>query len=63
MEEHDEELIVEVTGSPFCREIRETRLLEGFKLPIIKAYEVKSDHLHHFNNLMKLHLVFDMAKG
>ena len=65
MEEHDKELIAEVTGSPFCREIREARLLEGFKLPTIKVYEGKSDpqdHLDHFNDLMELYLVSDMAK-
>ena len=65
MEEHDEELIVEVTRSPFCREIREARLPEGFKLLTTKAYKGKSnlpDHLDHFNDLMALHLVFDMAK-
>ena len=65
MEEHDEELIAEATGSPFCREICEARLLKGFKLYTIKVYEGKSDpqnHLDHFNDLMELHLVFDMAK-
>ena len=65
MEEHDEELIAEATTSPFCREIRETRLLEGFKLPSIKAYEGKSnpqDHLDDFNDLTELHLVSDMVK-
>ena len=38
---------------------------EGFKLPTIKAYEGKldpKDHLDHFNVLMELHLVSDMAK-
>ena len=65
MEEHNEELIAEATGLPFCREIREARLPEGFKFPSIKAYEGKSnpqDHLDHFNDLMGLHLVSDMAK-
>ena len=65
MDEHDEDLIAEATGSPFCREIREARLPEGFKLPSIKACEGKSkpqDHLDHFNDLMELHLVSDMAK-
>ena len=65
MEEHDKELIVEATGSPFCREIHEAKLPEGFTLPTIKAYEGKSDpqdYLDHFNNLMELHLISDMAK-
>ena len=54
MEEHDEELLAE-----------DARLPEGFKLPTIKAYEGKSDpqdHLDHFNDLMEMHLVSDMAK-
>ena len=49
-----------VTRLPFSQEIREAKLLEGFKLPKIKAYEVISspqDHLDHFNDLMELHLV------
>ena len=43
----------------------EARLPEVFKLPSIKAYEGTSDpqdHLDHFNNLIELHLVLDMAK-
>ena len=65
MEEHNEELITEATRSPFCRKIHEMKLPEGFKLLIIKAYEGKSDpqdHLDHFNDLIELHLVSDMAK-
>ena len=65
MEEHDEELIAEVTGLPFYREIREAMLPKGFKFPTIKAYKRKSDlldHLDHFNDLMELHLVSDMVK-
>ena len=65
IEEHDKVLIAEATKSPFCREIREARLLEGFKVPTIKAYKGKSDpqnHLDHFNDLMELHLVSAMAK-
>ena len=60
MEENDEELIAAATGSPFSREIREAKLLEGFKLSTIKAYEGKSnpqDHLDHFNDLMELHFI------
>ena len=38
MEENNEELIAKATGSPFSREICEAKLLEGFKLPIIKAF-------------------------
>ena len=64
MEEHNEELVAEATGSPFCREICEASLPKGFKLPTIKAYERESDpqdHLDHFNDLMD-HLVSNMAK-
>ena len=65
MKENDVELIAAVTGSSFNQEIREARLLKGFKLPAIKVYEGKSDpqeHLDHFNNLMELHLVSKMTK-
>ena len=65
MEEHDEELITEAIGLPFCQEISEVKLPEGFKLPTIKACKGKSDshdHLDHFNDIMELHLVSDMAK-
>ena len=65
MEENDEELITTVTGSSFSWEIYEAKLPEGFKLPTIKAYEGKldpQDHLEHFNDLMELHLVSEMAK-
>ena len=65
MKENDEELITAATGSPFNGEIREARLSKGFKLSAIKAYEGKSDpqdHLDHFNDLMELYLVFEMAK-
>ena len=65
MEENDEELIAAATGSSFSREICEAKLQEGFKLPSIKAYEGKSDpqdHLDHFNDLIELHLVSEMAK-
>ena len=65
MKENDEELIAAATGSPFSREIREAKLPEGFKLSTIKAHEGKfdpRDHLDHFNDLMELQLVFEMAK-
>ena len=65
MKENHQELIAAATGSPFSWEIRKARLPEGFKLPTIKAYEGKSnpqDHVDHFNDLMELHLVSDMAK-
>ena len=39
MKENDVELITTATGSPFNLEIWEARLLEGFKLLAIKAYE------------------------
>ena len=59
------ELITTTTRSHFNLEIRETRLLKGFKLPTIKAYEGKSDpqdHLDHFHDLIELHLVSNLAK-
>ena len=59
------ELIMTATRSPFNLEILEARLPEGFKLSAIKAYEAKSDsqdHLDHFNDLMELHLVSELAK-
>ena len=59
------ELIAVATGLPFNLEVREARLPEGFKLPAIKAYERKSnpqDYLDHFNNLMELYLVSELAK-
>ena len=40
-------------------------MLEGFELPNIKAYEGKADpqdHLDHFNDLMEVHMVPDLAK-
>ena len=43
MKENDVELITTATKSLFNPEIREARVLEGFKLPAIKAYEGKSD--------------------
>ena len=43
IKEQDDELVAEVGGSPFCREIREALFLEGFKLPNIKAYKGKVD--------------------
>ena len=65
MKENDMELIIAATGSPFNQKVREARLLKGFKLPAIKAYDGKSDpqdHLDHFNDLMELHLVSKLAK-
>ena len=65
MKENDMELIVIATGSPFNQEVREARLPKGFKLLAIKAYDEKSDlqdHLHHFNDLMELHSVLELAK-
>ena len=52
-------------GSPFNKEIREAPLPEGFKLLNIKVYKGKvdlQDHLDHFNDLMELHMVSDLAK-
>ena len=65
MKENDMELITAATGSPFNQEVREAKLPKGFKLPAIKAYDGKSnpqDHLDHFNDLMELHLVLELAK-
>ena len=65
IEEQDDELVAAACGLPFNREIRESPLLEGFKLLNIKAYEGKADphdHLDHFSDLMELHMVSDLAK-
>ena len=65
MKENDVELITAATKSAFNLEIQEARLLERFKLSTIKVYERKSDpqdHLDHFNDLMELHLVSELAK-
>ena len=65
MKENDMALITAATRSPFNQEVREARLSEGFKLPAIKAYEGKSNpqhHFDHFNDLMELHLVSELAK-
>ena len=43
MKENDIKLIAAATGSPFNHEVREARLPEGFKLPVIKAYNRKFD--------------------
>ena len=42
-EEQDYELVVAVGGSPFTDEVCEAPLLEGFKLPNIKACEGKAN--------------------
>ena len=65
MKETDMELIAAATRSPFNQEVREARLLEGFKISAITAYNKKSDpqnHLDHFNDFMELHLVSKLAK-
>ena len=65
MKENDVELIAVVAESPFNLEIQEARLSKRFKLPAIKAYEGKSDpqdYLDHFNDLIELHLVSELAK-
>ena len=43
IEENDKELITAAMGSTFSREINDAKLLEGFKLSTIKAYEGKSN--------------------
>ena len=65
MKENDMELIVVATRSHFNQEVLEARLPERFKLSAIKVYARKSDpqdHLDHFNDLMELHLVSELAK-
>ena len=65
MKENNVELIVAATGSPFNQEIHEGRLSKGFKLSSIKAYDRKAnpqEHLDHFNDLMELHSVSELAK-
>ena len=42
IEEQDDELVAEAGGSPFCKEIWEALLPEGFKLSDIKAYDGKA---------------------
>ena len=63
-EEEDYELVVAVGGSPFTHEVCEAPLLEGFKLPKIKAYEEEvdpQDYFDHFNDLMELQMVSDLT--
>ena len=43
MKENDMELITAATGSPFSTVVHKARLLEEFKLLVIKAYDRKSD--------------------
>ena len=65
MKENDMKLITTATRSPFNQEVREARPLKSFKLLTIKAYDEKfdpQDHLDHFNDLMELHLVLELAK-
>ena len=63
MEEQDDKLVAEAVGSPFCREIREAPVPEGFKLLTIKAYEGKAEPQgHHFNDLMERHIVSELTK-
>ena len=64
-EEQDDELVAAVEGLLFSREIREAPLSEGFKLLNIKAYKGKAypqDYLDHFNDLIELHMVSNLAK-
>ena len=64
MKENDVELIAAAIESLFNQEVREAKLPEGFKLHAIKAYKGKSDpqdHLDPFNDLMELHLIFELA--
>ena len=63
MKENNMELIAASTRLPFSIEVREARLPKGFKLLAIKAYNKKSDPQdRHFNDLMELHLVLELAK-
>ena len=64
IKEQDGELVAEVGGSPFCKEIQETLLPERFELLNINAYEEKAEpqhHLDYFNDLIKL-LMKDICK-
>ena len=60
-----DELVATARGSPFNKEIQDAPLPKGFKLPNIKVYEGNvdpQDHLDHFNDLMKLHIISNLAK-
>ena len=65
IEEQDDELVTATRDSPVNREIQRAPLNKGFKHLNIKVYEGKGDpqeHLDHFNDLMELHMVLDLAK-
>ena len=62
IEEQGNKLIAAAGRSSFSKEIREGPLLEGFKLLNIKAYEEKAYPQYHFNDLMELRMVSDLAK-
>ena len=49
IKEQDDKLVVAAEGSPFTWDIHEAPLLEGFKLPKIKAYEEEVDPQDHFD--------------
>ena len=65
LNKRENELAAEYHNSPFSRDIRDAPLPAGFKLPTIMPYKGKTDpqkHLNHFNDLMELHQVLDLAK-
>ena len=51
--------------SPFNEEVRATALPAGFKLSTINMFDGKTDpqdHMDHFNDLMELHRIDDLAR-
>ena len=60
----DNELVDGYHQSPFNEEVRAAALPVGFKLPTTKAFDGKTDpqaYMDHFNDLMELHQVDDLA--
>ena len=60
-----DELTTGYHSSPFSQDIRDALLPERFKLTTMMLYKGKTDpqvHLDHFNDLMELHQVSDLAK-
>ena len=67
MEEQDDELVAKTIGSQSVgREVRHRYQRDSSSLvPTIKAYVGKADaqdHLDHFNDLMELYIVSNLAK-
>ena len=60
IKEQDDELVAEVEGSPFSKEIRDVPLQRGSNSRISRRMREKvypQDHLDHFNDLIELHMV------